>query len=81
MARLKVKLNASLRRYLPEGADGSPIDLEVADGTTVAQVVEKLGIPLERAHMVVADDEQLDLEAVVADGQELNLYPPLAGGC
>ncbi len=79
--RINVRLSGSLRRYIPDGAEGSPFELEVADGTTVSQVMSRLGVPAERAHMATVDGEQVDVAQVVREGQEVSLFPPLAGGC
>jgi len=79
--RVTVRLNASLRRYIPSDADGSPFALDVDDGATVARVMSHLGVPDRQAQMVTVDGEQADVDTVLADGQELSLFPPLAGGC
>ncbi len=78
--RIRVRLNASLRRYIPEGADGSPFELEVEDGATVAGVMSLLGVPAEKTHLATVGDEQVELSQVVTAGQEVSFFPPLAGG-
>lgn len=77
--KVAVKLFASLRRYVPAGA-GEPLVIEVRSEATVGDVLQCLGIPPEHAHMVVAEDEQLELGTPVREGLELRVYPPLAGG-
>ena len=79
MNRVSVRLFASLRKYVPAGR-GEPLVVEVRDGATVGDVLSSLGIPPERAHMVVGAGGQVELSAGVADGEELSVYPPLAGG-
>lgn len=79
--RVTIRLNASLRRYIPSDAGGSPFPFEVEDGATVALVMSRLGIPDKQAQMVTVDGEQADVDAVLAEGQDLSLFPPLAGGC
>lgn len=78
--RISVRLNASLRRFIPAGAAGSPFDLDVAEGSSVAQVMEQLGVPPQQTHMVCIDGEQADRQDTLRAGQELSMYPPLAGG-
>jgi len=52
----------------------------VAEGATVADVVARLGIPPQHAKMIVSGDACLEAASVLHDGQEVNLFPPLAGG-
>jgi len=77
--RVRVKLNATLRRYLPSDADGSTASVELRDGATVSDLLAVLGIPPGYTKMIVCGDEHLALEAVLNDGQSLQLFPPLAG--
>jgi molybdopterin synthase sulfur carrier subunit len=78
--RVTVRLHATLRRFLPAGASNNVVTVEVAAGATVADVVARLGIPPGHAKMIVSGDECLEPASVVRDGQELDLFPPLAGG-
>jgi len=47
MMRVRVKLFATLTRYLSNVAPGTPFDIEVADGATVADLVNRLKLPRE----------------------------------
>ncbi len=77
---ITAKLHGTLRKYLPAGSQGNATVVEVPDGATVAEVVERLSIPRDHARMFVSGDEHLDAASVLHDGQELNIFPPLAGG-
>lgn len=77
--RVRVKLFGALRKHLPSPGEAS-VELEVGDGATVADVLAGLGIPLEHAGMVVANNQQVEKTASVRDGQELSVFAPLAGG-
>ena len=79
--KIQVGLSGSLRRFIPEGAGGSPFSLEVAGGSSAADVLRILGVPAERAHIVTLNGAQVDVSTVVGDGQEISFFPPLAGGC
>jgi molybdopterin converting factor small subunit len=78
--RVTVKLHGTLRRFLPAGTSAGAV-LDVPDGTRVADVIARLGIPPDHAKMIISGDDQLDPTSALHDGQELNLFPPLAGGC
>jgi sulfur carrier protein ThiS len=78
--KIHVKLFASLRKYLPAGTSGDTFTIEVAAGTTVRDAIAALGIPAEHARMIVSANEQLEPTAALRDGQQLDVFPPLAGG-
>lgn len=78
--RVTAKLHGVLRKYLPAESRDNAAALDMADGATVADVVARLGIPPDHAKMLVSGDEHLDATSVLHDGQELNIFPPLAGG-
>jgi molybdopterin converting factor small subunit len=78
--RVRVTLNASLRRYAPGDGSGNVAELELPAGANVAAVAAALAIPAGRAAMAVLDGAQVTADTVLADGAELGLFPPLAGG-
>jgi molybdopterin converting factor small subunit len=78
--RITAKLHGTLRKYLPAGSQGNAMVVEVPDEATVADVVECLSIPRDHARMFVSGDEHLEASSALHDGQELNIFPPLAGG-
>jgi molybdopterin converting factor small subunit len=77
---VQVKLFATLRRYHPAGETNEPAVVELADGATVADLLARLGILPSHAGMVISRDEKLALHAPLVDGQEVILFPPIAGG-
>lgn len=77
---VRVKLHAILRKFLPPGSEDNVAVVEVADGATVADVIAKLGIPDKHAGMLVSGDDYLEPTSALSDGQEFNIFPPLAGG-
>ena len=78
--KVEVRLFATLQPYLPAGTDGDGISLELPDGSTVRDVVQSLEIPDELACLTVVNGRDADPEQILAPGDELALFPPLAGG-
>ena len=78
--RVTIRLHATLRKYLPAGADGNAVRIDVPAGATVADAVARLGIPPDHAKMMVSGGEHLEPNSALRDAQEVNVYPPLAGG-
>lgn len=83
--KISLKLYASLTDHLPaESRVGNRVELEVADGATIAQVIEPYRMPPKLVHLVLVNGvfiapEQRPGHALV-DGDVLAIWPPIAGG-
>jgi len=78
--KVEVRLFALLERYLPAGAEGDGASLDVPAGTTVRDVVESLRIPSELSCFTVINGRDAPPDQVLAPGDVLSMFPPLAGG-
>jgi len=87
--RITFKLFATLGQYLPRQADGrAPVDnqvtLEVAEGTTVRQVIDRFPLPPTLVHLVLVNGEYIPPSQRAArplqEGDALAIWPPIAGG-
>ena len=78
--KVEVELFATLAAYLPAGATGDSVTLEIPDGTTVAEVIRSLQIPIRLECLTVVNGRDAPSEHQLADGDVLSLFPPLAGG-
>ncbi|MEW6105141.1 MAG: MoaD/ThiS family protein [Bacillota bacterium] len=76
---VSVKLFATLKKYLPQGSEDGVV-LTLPAGATVQDVVDTLKIPREHASMLVAGDTYVQPDTPLADGMQLSIFPPLAGG-
>ena len=77
--KIQVKLFAILRKHSPAGSPAKQ-DLELADGSTIRQALEQLGVPEPEVAFVFVDSKQQKLDHPLADGDELGVFPPMAGG-
>ena len=75
-----MQLFATLSVYLPEHADGDRVTLALDEGATVGQVLQGLHIPLGIPCLSVVNGRDAAPEQILADGDVLTLFPPLAGG-
>jgi molybdopterin converting factor small subunit len=78
--KVEVHLFATLAAYLPAGTSGDSVTLEVADGTTVGELVQVLKIPEHLDCMTVVNGRDVPSDHRLIDGDALSLFPPLAGG-
>ncbi|MEJ2393899.1 MAG: MoaD/ThiS family protein [Candidatus Thiodiazotropha sp.] len=84
MVNVEFKLFADLMRYLPANARQQSVHVEMPEGSTIYQLMERFQVPQEQAHLVVCnglfvppsqrDSYQLQDQDVIA------LWPPVAGG-
>ncbi len=77
---MKVTLNYAAVLKLEKVNSGSTVDL--SEGTTVSQLLSDCRIKEEhkRYILVFVDEKKRDLNYVLRDGEQLNLYMPIGGG-
>lgn len=80
MITVHVKLFANLREHHPEARAGKPIVLEVEEGTTVGQLVARLGIPREAVRVAFRNGIVAEEDTPLSEGDEVGFFPPIAGG-
>ena len=82
--KITVKLFASLAKHLPPEAQGNIVQIEVPEGTTPLDVVQRLQVPEKMAHLVVLNGVYVAPEErgsrALEEGEELAIFPPVAGG-
>jgi molybdopterin converting factor small subunit len=78
--QVQAKLYATLRQYRPEVKLGEPIVLSVPDGTTVGELLQKLGVPREAVKTVFVNGLTRGEDHVLTDGDQIGAFPPVAGG-
>jgi len=78
--KVAVHLFATLSGYLPDGATGDGVALEVPEGSTVADVVRALEIPDNFDCVKVVNGHDVPSDQPLADEDVLSLFPPLVGG-
>lgn len=78
--KVNVAVFATLRRYVPDLRLGEAKALEVAPGSTLAQLRDQLGLPADEVKVVMRNHVQADLDEVVREGDRIVFFPAVAGG-
>lgn len=78
MVRVRVRLHGALRDKLPPQSKGQTI-LDMPDGADVSAVLSQLSL---RRHIQVAINGEIveNLETIVNDGDQVEVFRPAAGG-
>jgi molybdopterin converting factor small subunit len=79
MMTIHLNLYASLSRFMPKDA-GSGGGLELERETTVRDILERFGVPLQSVKMVFINGRHAGMDAVLRDGDRVGVFPPVAGG-
>jgi len=87
--RVVLKLFASLGDHLPVELDGrrrqgNELPLEVVEGTTVQEVIDRFRLPAGLVHLVLVNGAFVHpadrTSRRLAEGDALAMWPPVAGG-
>lgn len=87
--RVQVRLYAALERLLPdtilEGAPqpvraGTPLAVELAEGSTLADLLAWLELPPDRVKVIFVDGRIQPLDYCLRAGEQVGLFPPIGGG-
>lgn len=79
--KIRVKLMAALRSKLPPGAKAGVAEVEGPLGQTVSGLLEVLGIGGGHVHLVLVNGAmETDRARLLAEGDEVTIFPPVAGG-
>jgi sulfur carrier protein ThiS len=83
--QITFKLYASLTDYLPpDQRRSNAMALDVAEGASVAEVIEPFALPMKLVHLVLINGHYVPPEERgtrrLAPGDVLAIWPPIAGG-
>lgn len=83
--KITLKLFASLTDYLPiEAKYTNLVELDIAPGTTIGQLVEQHRLPEKLVHLVLVNGSYIAPEQrpeqPLKEGDVLAIWPPIAGG-
>ena len=82
--QITLKLYASLGVYLPSHAKRNEASVEVAEGTTILEVLDRYQVPRASCHLVLRNGifqpPASRAQVRLAPGDAIAVWPPVAGG-
>jgi molybdopterin converting factor small subunit len=75
--QVSVMLVSRFARFAKNFCDGK---VELEDNSSVRDLAEKIGLPLEYVRIVLVNDGQASLETVLANNDRVTFLPPAIGG-
>jgi len=77
---IHLALFAYLSKYQPDGQGGRHArTLDLAQGTTISDVIASLGLP-DEPRVVFVNGRHATDDHVLREGDRLAIFPPVAGG-
>lgn len=78
--KVKVRLFANLRDYVPEAKIGTTLEVELAEGALVKDLVDHFHLPPELVKLVYVNAVYREMDFQLSDGDEVGIFPPIGGG-
>ncbi len=75
-ARIRIKLFATLQRFMPASAE----NYAIKTGTTIGTLLQQLDIPEDKAKLIFIDGLKAELTTVLIGGERIGIFPPVGGG-
>jgi molybdopterin synthase sulfur carrier subunit len=77
---IELHLYASLKRDFPSTGDGTSKRIEVEEGTTIEDLLDRLSIPAETVRIILLNGVHAGGGEILKNEDRLGVFPPLAGG-
>ena len=78
--KIELDLFASFKKYLPEKRLGEPYILEIDNGTTVKELLDKLSVPSTTPKIIFVNGRINKEGTILKDGDKAGIFPQVAGG-
>jgi len=78
--KIELRLFASLSRYLPERQTGNLCAMEIPEGTSIKELLQRLAIPGEIRKIIIVNGVHAGESQTLAEGDRIGVFPPVAGG-
>lgn len=77
---IRLKLFATLTRHLPNAHSGTPLVVDLPQGATLAELINKLQLPAAEIKVIFVNGRARPLDWPLNQGDEVGIFPPIGGG-
>jgi molybdopterin converting factor small subunit len=77
---VKVRLFATLRKYLPELDPGHSKQIKLQVNSTISDLYEDLGIQKNVMKIAFVNGILCEIDTLLQEGDEIGIFPPIEGG-
>jgi sulfur carrier protein ThiS len=77
---VRVRLYANLVRYRPNTKAGQPFEMELAPGSTLADLVAQLQLPRDQVKVMFVNGIARAPDTPIQPGDEIGIFSPIGGG-
>lgn len=78
--RIKVRLFATLREYVPEARIGVTLEIDLPEGARVSDLIAHYGLPADLVKLAYVNGIYREQDTPLHDNDEVGLFPPIGGG-
>ncbi len=78
--KIRLKLYASLRKYLPGTEIGEEVIIKVAQGSTIKDILSSFTIDENLAKIIFVNGVHKGLDHILQENDLLVVFPPIGGG-
>jgi len=75
-----VRLYGALRKYHPGKAIGEAVVLPIPEGTPLSALLKQISVPEEEIKLTFVNRQQKDNGYLLKDGDQIAIFPMVAGG-
>jgi molybdopterin synthase sulfur carrier subunit len=80
MMKIKVRLYGTLGSHIPDFDALKELSLEVPEGSTISDLIDRLAVPRKKVGIVSVDGRLAKATEPLHSGDFVRIYRPLAGG-
>lgn len=77
---IDIKKMGNIIRLDKKFPNNKKIKLEIKENSTVADVLEELGIPRNYVTLIIINNKTASLDTELQNGDKIILFPPMGGG-
>lgn len=78
--KVKVRLFANLREYVPQAKLGATLEVELNEGNRVSDLVNHFRLPPEQVKLVYVNGIYQEMDYQLHENDEVGIFPPIGGG-